>query len=244
MPLPNQVSSWDSWDFTNTGHCILIHLHKSPGAYSHVFTKQTRELTEWNKIRWPRKENRTKIQQGCLLPNICGSYGPKKSTCLLLKEWEKQIHIYIYVYMYIYMPRLPLLLPPLSRPRLLQLPSHEGFIVGAEPHAGCAKKVSKLSFTTTSANICNPCFSTYPGATSHDMWCNTIISSWVCIPYAYTIFLLGNSQGTSHLQQLAPRLVLQLLQRLQKRAPGNGANCSNVQLVELVAIPPTHTTVW
>ena len=102
MPLPNQVSSWDSWDFTNTHLCILIHLHKSPGAYSHVFTKQTRELTEWNKIRWPRKENRTKIQQGCLLPNICGSYGPKKSTCLLLKEWEKQIHIYIYICIYVY----------------------------------------------------------------------------------------------------------------------------------------------
>ena len=71
------------------------------------------------------------------------------------------------------MPRLRLLLPPLSR--LLQLPSHGGFIVGAEPHAGCAKKVPKLSFTTISANICNPCFSTYPGATSHDMWYNTII---------------------------------------------------------------------
>ena len=97
MPLPNQVSSWDSWDFTNTGHCILIHLHKSPGTYSHVFTKQTWELTEWNRTRWPRKENRTKIKQGCLLSNVCGSYGPKKSTCLLLKEWEKEnirIHIH------------------------------------------------------------------------------------------------------------------------------------------------------
>ena len=59
----------------------------------------------------------------------------------------------------------------------------------------------------------------------------------------YQNFLLGNSQDTFHLQQLAPRLVLQLLQRLQKRAPGNGANCSNVEIVELVAIPPTHTTV-
>ena len=33
---------------TNTRHCTRIHLHKSPGAYSHMFTKQTWELTEWN----------------------------------------------------------------------------------------------------------------------------------------------------------------------------------------------------
>ena len=46
----------------------------------------------------------------------------------------------------------------------------------------------------------------------------------------YKNFLLGNSQDTSHLQQLAPRLVLQLLQRLQKRVPGNEATQSNVKL--------------
>ena len=42
-------------------------------------------------------------------------------------------------------------------------------------------------------------------------------------------FLLKNSQDTIHLPQLAPRLVLQLLQRLQKRVPGNGANCCNIK---------------
>ena len=93
MSLPNQVSSWD------TGHCIVIHLHKSPGAYSHIFTKQTRELTEWNRIRWPRKENRTKIKKGCLLPSICGSYGPKKTHAFCWKnEKSESICVYIYIH--------------------------------------------------------------------------------------------------------------------------------------------------
>ena len=89
VQLPNHVSSWDSWDFTNTGHCIVIHLHKSPGAYSHMFTKQTWKVTEWNRTRWPRKENRTKFKQGCLLPNVGGSYGPKKKHMPFAERMRK-----------------------------------------------------------------------------------------------------------------------------------------------------------
>ena len=83
------------------------------------------------------------------------------------------------------------------------------------------------SFTKTSANICNLGFSTYPSTTNHDeVWSTTIILG-ICVHYQ--TFLFKNSQDTFHLQKLAPQLVLQLLQRLQKRVPGDGANCSNVK---------------
>ena len=92
--------------------------------------------------------------------------GPKNTNAFCSKNGKRKI------FESIYMPRPQLLLPPLSL--LLQLPLHEGFIVGAELHAGC-KKVSKSSFSTISANIWNPCFSTYPSRTSHDMGSTTII---------------------------------------------------------------------
>ena len=38
-----------SFNSTTTHHRITIHLQKSPGASSHMFTKQTWELTEWNR---------------------------------------------------------------------------------------------------------------------------------------------------------------------------------------------------
>ena len=145
-----------------------------------------------------------------------GPMDPKKTDAFCWKNGKRKISESIY------MPRPQLLLPPLSL--LLQLPLHEGFIVGAELHAGC-KKVSKSSSSTTSANICNPCFSTYParpimnGKHHHH-------PTYMC---ALHNFLLKSSRDTFHLRQLAPRLVLQLLQRLQKRVPGDGANCSNVK---------------
>ena len=140
------------------------------------------------------------------------------------------------------MPRLRLLLPPLSR--LLQLPLHGGFIVEAEPHEGCAKKVSKLSFTTTSANICKPCFSTYPGATSHDMWCNTIISSWVCIPYALQKF--SPREQPRHISSAAACSSAGASASATSSEAGSwqwsyAIECQ-VELVESVSIPPAHTT--
>ena len=60
------------------------------------------------------------------------------------------------------------------------------------------KKVSKSSFSTTSANICKPLFSTYPSTTNHDMGSTTIILR-ICVLYttfssraAETHFIFGS----------------------------------------------------
>ena len=65
------------------------------------------------------------------------------------------------------------------------------------------KKVSNSSFSTTSANMCNPCFSTYPGATSHDMWYNAIILG------IYTVcFTKMFSSGTAKTHLICSSLLL------------------------------------
>ena len=96
VPLPNQVSSWDSWDFTNTGHCKVIHLHKSPGAYSHMFQNKPEKSQNGTGHDDLAKKIGQKSSKGASYLTSVGPMDPKNSTCLLLKEWEKEnirIHI-------------------------------------------------------------------------------------------------------------------------------------------------------
>ena len=143
--------------------------------------------------------------------------GPKKTDAFCWKNGKRKISVSIY------MPHPQLLLPPLSL--LLQLPLHEGFIVGAELHAGCKKSV-QIIFLHNFCQHLKPLFldlskqnQSWRGKHHHH-------PRYIC---ALQVFPLKSSRDTFHLRQLAPRLVLQLLQRLQKRVPGDGANCSNVK---------------
>ena len=93
--------------------------------------------------------------------------GPKKTDAFCWKNGKRKISVSIY------MPHPQLLLPPLSL--LLQLPLHEGFIVGAELHAGCKKSVQIIFLHNFCQHLKTLVFSTYPSRTSHGVGSTTII---------------------------------------------------------------------
>ena len=76
--------------------------------------------------------------------------------------------------------------------------SRARFIFGAEPHEGCAKKVSKSSFSTTSANICKPGFSIYPSTTNHDVGSTTIILLGI-----YALYIFSPQEQPRHISSAA-----------------------------------------
>ena len=229
MSVRNRLSSWISWDFTHTRHCTRIHLHESPGAYSNILTCSPKKG-----LRTHRIEQETMFRQASskssFLPNVCGSIGPTKvrySTFCWKNEKRK-------ISESINMPRPQLLLPPLSL--LLQLPSNEGFMVGAEPHEGCAKQMSKSS---SFANLVSQPIQAQP-----TMTCEAPPSSWVYLcftqvspqeqPRHNSSAAACSSAGASASATASEAGSWQWSYLLQYQ----------IQLVELVAIPPTHKSLY
>ena len=163
---------------------IFTNLQGHIQIFSHVPQKKDCELTESNTIRCSGK-NQVRV------PSYLASAGPidpKKTNAFCWKNGKRKISESIY-----YMPRPQLLLPPL----LLHLPLHEGFIMAQSHVKAAQKKVSKSSFSTTSANICNLCFSTYPARP---------IMTWEAPPssYVYVCFTqLSPQEPPRHMSSVA-----------------------------------------
>ncbi len=228
VPLPNQVSSWDSWDFTNTGHCKVIHLHKSPGAYSHMFQNKPEKSQNGTGHDDLAKKIGQKSSKGASYLTSVGPMDPKNSTCLLLKEWEKEnIRIHINASS-----------AAASASSVASASASASLAWGfySWSRATCRlrkKKVPKSSFSTTSANMCNPCFSTYPGATSH---------VYICVLYNTK----SPQEEPRHISSAAACFLAGASASATSSEAGSwqwsyAIECQ-VELVESVSIPPTHTT--
>ena len=176
--------------------------------------KKDCELTESNTIRCFRQES----SKSSFLPSVCGSNWPKKRQMPFAERMGKGKYPNLYTTCLVRSCFCLLF--------CFTFPCMRVFIMAQSHVKAAQKKVSKSSFSTTSANICNLCFSTYPARPIIDMGSTTIILR-ICV--LYTTFSSRTAEAHVICKQLALQLVLQLLQRLQKRVPGNGANCCNIK---------------